>query len=207
MGRDTRQKILDSARELFNVHGYNGISLQDIADTVGISKGNLTYHFSKKEEIMEELLSENKPSDLPDKLRTLQDMDALFLHMQQVVGLHSYYFLYHAQLSQLSPKIAEIQNHSYRTIRNLLKEAFCYFYEEGLFRKEYFAGEYDCMIDALHMAIAYWGPFSSLQESIGVDMEYRRHAWGIMYHLLTETGRSEYCLLSQNHSLSSLVSS
>lgn len=191
MGRDTRQKILDSARKLFNIHGYNGVSLQDIADTVGISKGNLTYHFGKKEEIMEELLLENQPSDLPDKLRTLQDLDALFSHMQQVVGQHSYYFLYHAQLSQLSPKIAEMQNQSYRTIRALLKDAFCHFYKEGLFRKEYFAGEYNCMIDTLHMAIAYWGPFSSLQESIGVNMEYRRHAWSIIYHLLTEKGRTE----------------
>lgn len=127
MGRDTRQKILDSARELFNVHGYNGVSLQDISDAVGISKGNLTYHFSKKEEIMEELLLKNQPSNLPDKLRTLKNMDDVFLHMQQVVGQHSYYFLYHAQLSQISPKIAEIQNNSYRTIRNLLKEAFVIF--------------------------------------------------------------------------------
>ena len=119
MGKDTRQRILDSARELFRVHGYNGVSLQDIADTVGISKGNLTYHFSKKEEIMEELLSENQPSDQPGQLGTLQDMDAL------------------------------------------------------------------------HMAISYWGPFSSLQKSIGIDMEYRRHAWSIIYHLLTEKGRAE----------------
>lgn len=197
MGKDTRQKILDSARELFNVHGYNGVSLQDIADTVGIRKGNLTYHFSKKEEIMEELLLENHPSDLPDKLGTLKDMDDLFLHMQQVVGQHSYYFLYHAQLSQLSPKIAEIQNNSYRTIRNLLKEAFCHFCEEGLFRREYFNGEYDCMIDTLHMAIAYWGPFSSLQTAIGVNMEYRRHAWSTIYHLLSEKGRTELRIIIQ----------
>ena len=191
MGRDTRQKILDSARELFNVHGFNGVSIQDIADAVGISKGNLTYHFGKKEEIMEELLLENPPSNLPDKLETLKDMDDVFLHMQQVIGLHSYYFLYHAQLSQLSPKIAEMQNQSYRTIRILFHEAFGHFYEKGLFRKEYFNGEYDCMIDALHMAIAYWGPFYSLQMGIGVNMEYRRHAWSTIYHLLTEKGRTE----------------
>lgn len=191
MGKDTRQKILDSARGLFNVHGYNGVSVQDIADAVGISKGNLTYYFSKKEEIMEGLLAENPPSDLPDKLRTLNDMDEVFLHMQQAVGQHSCYFLYHAQLSQLSPKIAEIQNYSYRTIRNLFKEAFCGFYEEGLLRRELFDGEYDHMIDALHMAAAYWGPFSSLQRAIGAEMEYRRHAWSTIYHLLTEKGRAE----------------
>lgn len=53
--------------------------------------------------MQKELLSESQPSDQPGQPETLQDMDALFLHMQQVVSQHSYYFLYHAQLSQLSP--------------------------------------------------------------------------------------------------------
>ena len=58
MRRNTRQNILDAARKLFNEYGYNSVSLRDIANDAGISKGNLTYHFSKKEEIMEALISE-----------------------------------------------------------------------------------------------------------------------------------------------------
>ena len=45
--KDTRRDILNAARRLFNQRGYNGVSLQDIASAVGISKGNLTYHFQK----------------------------------------------------------------------------------------------------------------------------------------------------------------
>ena len=42
MSKDTKQKILDTARELFNERGYNAVSLKDIADALNISKGNLT---------------------------------------------------------------------------------------------------------------------------------------------------------------------
>lgn len=191
MRKNTRQKILDSARNLFHINGYNGVSLQDIADDVGISKGNLTYHFNKKEDIMEGLLLENQPFDFPDSLKILADMDEVLIHMQQVVEQHSYYFLYYTQLSQLSPRIAEMQNCNYRTIRNFFKKAFHNFYEEGFLKKETFSGEYNCVIDTLLMASIYWGPFSSLQESISVHRDYRYHAWSIIHHLLTEKGEKE----------------
>lgn len=191
MGKDTRQKILDCARELFNVNGFNGVSLQDIADAVGISKGNLTYHFNKKEEIMEGLLLENQPSKLPDVPKTLEELDAVFFDIQQIVQKHSYYFLYHAQLSQLSLKISEMQIFSYRTIQSIFREAFQNLYTDGLLREESFSGEYDYIIDALHMASIYWGPFSKLEKSADMHTEYRCHAWGMMYHLLTEKGRAK----------------
>ena len=47
MGRDIRQEILKTAKELFNERGYNGVSTRDISEVLGISKGNLIYHFKK----------------------------------------------------------------------------------------------------------------------------------------------------------------
>ncbi|MFV0497699.1 MAG: TetR/AcrR family transcriptional regulator [Candidatus Fimivivens sp.] len=48
MKRNTRQEILKTAKKLFNERGFNKVSNQEIADAVGIRKGNLTYHFNKK---------------------------------------------------------------------------------------------------------------------------------------------------------------
>ena len=53
--KSTKQKILDTARTLFNEMGYNTVSLRDIAKTVGISEGNLTYYFQKKEVSAEDI--------------------------------------------------------------------------------------------------------------------------------------------------------
>ena len=44
----TADRILDASRRLFNDKGYAATSLAEIAAEVGISQGNLTYHFPTK---------------------------------------------------------------------------------------------------------------------------------------------------------------
>lgn len=51
----TRERILDASRRLFNEQGYAATSLAEIARTVRISTGNLTYHFPTKRDIVKEL--------------------------------------------------------------------------------------------------------------------------------------------------------
>lgn len=51
-GADTRQRVLVAAVELFSANGYAGTSIRDIADTMGMTKAALYYHFAGKEEIL-----------------------------------------------------------------------------------------------------------------------------------------------------------
>ncbi len=48
----TRERILDVALELFNQRGYEGTSLREIAERLGITKAALYYHFKSKGEIL-----------------------------------------------------------------------------------------------------------------------------------------------------------
>jgi AcrR family transcriptional regulator len=50
---DTRRRILAVALELFSTRGYAGTSMRDIADTMGLTKASLYYHFESKEQILE----------------------------------------------------------------------------------------------------------------------------------------------------------
>jgi len=47
----TPDKILEASRRLFNEKGYAATSLSEIAAAVGISQGNLTYHFPAKSDL------------------------------------------------------------------------------------------------------------------------------------------------------------
>jgi TetR/AcrR family transcriptional regulator, cholesterol catabolism regulator len=56
--RDTRQRILQEAEQLYYRGGYAGISLQELADLLELSKAALFHHFKSKQELFFETLLE-----------------------------------------------------------------------------------------------------------------------------------------------------
>jgi AcrR family transcriptional regulator len=55
---ETRQRILDTARELFNERGLHRVGVREIAREARISPGNLSYHFATKDDLVTALLTE-----------------------------------------------------------------------------------------------------------------------------------------------------
>ena len=55
---DSRTQILKVSTHLFARRGYDGTSLQVIADEVGMAKPSLLYHFPSKEQLRQEVLSQ-----------------------------------------------------------------------------------------------------------------------------------------------------
>lgn len=70
-----RDRIVDAAARLFAERGFDGTSIQAVADAVGIRKPSLLYHFSSKEElrrvVLEQMLVRWK-DDLPRVLAAAQ---------------------------------------------------------------------------------------------------------------------------------------
>lgn len=50
-----RQKILDTARELFVKHGYDGVTLRKIAESIEYAPGTIYSYFADKEQLMRAL--------------------------------------------------------------------------------------------------------------------------------------------------------
>lgn len=74
-GARTRERILDSALELFTQQGYEKTSLRDIAAQLAISKAALYHYFARKEDILLELHRrfEALGSNLLDELEAAPD--------------------------------------------------------------------------------------------------------------------------------------
>jgi len=49
--RNTREKILESARRLFNRNGFSGVSIDEIMTDAGLTHGGFYRHFSGKDEL------------------------------------------------------------------------------------------------------------------------------------------------------------
>jgi AcrR family transcriptional regulator len=77
---NTRDRILATALRLFNQSGTAAVSTNHIADALGISPGNLYYHFRNKEAIIRALFEQQFAQwdalySLPDdRMPTLDDM-------------------------------------------------------------------------------------------------------------------------------------
>ncbi len=56
--KNTKQVILEKARQLFNMHGYSRVTIRMVAQELGMSSGNLNYHFKRREDILEALYFE-----------------------------------------------------------------------------------------------------------------------------------------------------
>ena len=54
-GQETKERILQSAVELFSERGYNGVSVRDLARAVGIKESSLYNHFANKDAIIAEI--------------------------------------------------------------------------------------------------------------------------------------------------------
>lgn len=53
----TKDRIMDTAIDLFSRRGYEAVSLQDIAEAVGIRKSSIYNHFKGKDLILQSILS------------------------------------------------------------------------------------------------------------------------------------------------------
>lgn len=88
---DTRERIVDAALALFNADGSHAVSTRHIAERLGISPGNLYYHFGNKEEIVLNLyarIEERLEAVLAPRAGGLQSfedvlayLDAVFAHL------------------------------------------------------------------------------------------------------------------------------
>ena len=63
----TRDRIVETSRELFNEEGASRVTTNHIAAAMTISPGNLYYHFRDKEEIIREIFA-----------RVVADFDTLY---------------------------------------------------------------------------------------------------------------------------------
>ena len=63
MAGDTKERILETALELFAQSGYLGTSMSDIAKELGITKGALYKHYTSKQEILNSIVERMNKMD------------------------------------------------------------------------------------------------------------------------------------------------
>ena len=63
MAGDTKERILETALELFAQNGYLGTSMNDIAQRLGFTKAALYKHYTSKQEILDSIVEQMNQMD------------------------------------------------------------------------------------------------------------------------------------------------
>ncbi len=124
--RRTRERILETALALFNNFGEPNVTTQLIADEMGISPGNLYYHFHSKDEIIESIFADFERS-IEDTLtvpqRRTTNVEDIWLYLHLIFeGIWTYRFLYR-DVNELLSRNRLLETHFKRIVAHKMKTA------------------------------------------------------------------------------------
>jgi len=123
----TKDKIIATAIDLFNIHGTKAISTNHIAKEMGISPGNLYYHFRSKNDIIRSI-SDNFSNELGSALKiqldTISDfssnLTSLFNRFFKIQQSYQFLFLEGVHLTKQDSKLLD----NYTNLRSLIKKGY-----------------------------------------------------------------------------------
>ncbi|MCK0159440.1 TetR/AcrR family transcriptional regulator [Allomuricauda sp. F6463D] len=109
----TQQLIINKAIELFNAKGVKNVTLREIATEIDKSYGNVTYHFSTKEKLLETLFEDYNTSliKLQNNGLSFQNMLHYFLIAPElnfdVMIKYLFFFVDYTEIKRAYPKLMD----------------------------------------------------------------------------------------------------
>ncbi|MDP2132691.1 MAG: TetR/AcrR family transcriptional regulator [Sulfuritalea sp.] len=124
--RRTRERILETSLTLFNEFGEPNVTTQLISDEMGISPGNLYYHFHNKDEIIESLFADFErgiEETLTAPVRRPPNVEDIWLFLHLLFeGIWKYRFLYR-DINDLLSRNRVLETHFKRIVAHKVRTA------------------------------------------------------------------------------------
>jgi len=197
--KNTKQSILNTARELFNRLGYSQVTIRMIALELGMSSGNLNYHFRKREDILEALYFEmvaafdNRIQDLDHQAISLEHMK---VEIQNSVERMLEYQFFWTDLYNLLQINEKMKTHFQAVLEERIKGyqfVFKQLIKQELLNAPSFPQEYLFLSQRMIDYSNTWLYASSLyeQEKSGAELmeQFSFNLLSMLYPYLTEEGK------------------
>jgi len=172
--------ILEMARKLFNEGNTQAVTTNHIAKAMGISPGNLHYHYSNREEIIR-LLYANMREEMTLSIDALpKTLEELSEHQKILIGIQwEYRFFFREMLFLFSRDALLKEKYVKDTIahRSRIHFTMVHFVETGeLDIRDESSLEY--VVDAILMA---WQFYTSLMETLGRPLSKKSAEEALQY--------------------------
>ena len=170
--KKTKERILATALDLFNERGIASVTLRTIAQAMGISQGNLNYHFKKRDDILEALY-----------LQLVAKMDAGVANMQGTeINLQLFFDLSKTMMQQFYEyrffmldfvqimRNNQVINEHYTQLSRLREMQFLGLFhlwiEAGFMRAEAFENEYKNLYVRMNILGDFWLSTAFIQQQL-----------------------------------------
>lgn len=194
---DTRGKILTTAAQLFEQQGYRSVSMRAIAASLGISVGNLTYHFPHKQDIATALVEQELKTIILPEEASLAALDGYLRRMLISLVDHARMFddplLFEDLPGQQQENAARITR-----LQQNLERFFIQLRQQGRFRQELRGQTLQDVITLIMFSHVGWQQKVSVsRQPAGAAVEdMMRIQWLLLRPYLTEEGRAELAQLT-----------
>ncbi|PLK44106.1 TetR/AcrR family transcriptional regulator [Emticicia sp. TH156] len=198
----TKERILHTSLQLFNEQGIDAVTVRHIAKELGMSHGNLCYHFPNTdaiaEKLYEQLINElnavlNEPASLDAvNLQTLYKLAAFVFEK-----LYKYKFLMQDFISLMRriPSLKQKHRDLINNRRVFFKAGIDAGIQAGFLKPEIIAGQYENFFNQLFIIGDFWLVSAEiLYEGKEEDklLTYLNIAFTLIVPYLTEKGLAEY---------------
>ena len=198
----TVERIVEASIRQFNADGISQASLRGIAHEIGISHGNLAYHFANKGEILEEIYArmerEMDAVIFPDGDINLRHYDALLTRISQFHDRYRFFYLDMLEITRRYPRVIRRYRRTIALRFEQHDQLMAGLIRNGLVRRESVPGLYRSLFHSVWVMSTFWlqhktilGETHPVIDS-GSDI---RHVWEIMLPHLTAKGLREFSSL------------
>ncbi len=204
----TKERILEKALELFNKKGISTVSSKHISEELGISYGNLCYHFPRKDDIILQLyLNMQKRIDQQFKNIQKEVMNFEFMLGRLKVlfeEIYHYKFIY-LGITKVMRHFDHIKKHAQEQMQvrlDILNNVGDFLIKEGYIKPFKAQKHKDMLIHALLMITNSWisdaETFFAGKEEEKVEY-YMQLFFNLVHPTLTEKGKKGFQKVYQSN--------
>jgi AcrR family transcriptional regulator len=167
MTTDTKTRILDAALGLFNERGSSVVTTNHIAEALGMSPGNLYYHFRNKAEIVRALFArvmaewDANYALPPGTAPSIAVMEAMLAGNFAIQGRYRFYFRDLTLLLNADPELAEAYRANRAAGVENTKILIAMFVEAGVLQPVGSDEAIDDLVQLLWLVGDFWLVFKS----------------------------------------------
>lgn len=195
----TKDKILQFAVQMFNEQGVQNITSRHIAVEMGISHGNLDYHYKTKEDLLlaiyKKMRKEMSDSYLSRNTYStaLEHFHHLLIHLEAFQHKYRFFNLDVLEIYRSFPQISMLLTKTIELRRQQMDELFKEFILEGFLEDSEEIG-YKRLQHTIRIIITFWLSQQVVLHNFKFKEpgEMTRHIWEVLLPHLTKSGHTEY---------------